>query len=237
MQPVTVVLDTDLSPAPLISKYMSQAKAYTPFVEAYNGLVQQLTKGQSLPECIATLTGVNDVQTSSWVGSHSTPHALGPTRLRRLVTTGIHAGGALATLAAPPCQLQWPSANVRCLTFGSPRVGTRALAHAVQWLCQASYRTVLPADPWPEEVLPAQGGLVHADQVILLGHQDFANDTMRRRMRTGASKQPPDAALAEDAAAMGAYAHALDLAQLVPQPIKGQLVDKALAVRCACGGR
>lgn len=108
----------------------------------------------------------------------------GAIRLRRVVTTGIHAGGALATVAATPCQLLWPSVNVHCLTFGSPRVGTRALAQAVQWLSQASYRTVLPADPWPEEMLPAQAGLVHANQVIQLGRQNFANGTMRRRLRT-----------------------------------------------------
>lgn len=155
--------DTDLSPAPLLDKYMSQAKAYTPFVDAYHGLVRDLTKGQSLVDFIATMTG--------------------PTRLRRVVTTGIHAGGALATVAAPACLLQWPTANVRCLTFGSPRVGTRALAQAVQWLTQASYRTVLPADPWPEGVLPAQAGLTHCSQLILLGHQNFASDTIRQRLR------------------------------------------------------
>lgn len=46
----------------------------------------------------------------------------------------------------------------------------------------------------------------------------------------GADAEATDAALADDALAMQAYAEALDLAQLVPMPIKDQLVDKALAV-------
>ena len=41
----------------------------------------------------------------------------------RVICTGHSLGGALATLCAPWCAIEYPKADVRCITFGSPRVG------------------------------------------------------------------------------------------------------------------
>ncbi len=41
----------------------------------------------------------------------------------RVICTGHSLGGALATLCAPWCAIEYPKADVRCVTFGSPRVG------------------------------------------------------------------------------------------------------------------
>lgn len=57
MQPIQTVQDSDLSPVPLLEKYMSQAKAYSPFVDAYTGLIQDLTRGRSLTDVVADMTG------------------------------------------------------------------------------------------------------------------------------------------------------------------------------------
>ena len=56
--------------------------------------------------------------------------------------------GAGATWAA----LQYPQADIRCVTFGSPRVGNKAFKRAFHTLVGTSLRLVHGGDPVP--VLP-----------------------------------------------------------------------------------
>ena len=46
----------------------------------------------------------------------------------RVICTGHSLGGALATLCAPWCAIEYPKADIRCVTFGSPRVGAQTLS-------------------------------------------------------------------------------------------------------------
>ena len=48
--------------------------------------------------------------------------------------------------------LQWSQADVRCITFGSPRVGNRPFKRAFHSLVGTSLRLVYGSDPVP--VLP-----------------------------------------------------------------------------------
>ena len=49
---------------------------------------------------------------------------------RRIICTGFCIGGAVATLAACWAGLQWPTADIRCITFGAPRVGNSQFVEA-----------------------------------------------------------------------------------------------------------
>ena len=42
---------------------------------------------------------------------------------RRIVCVGFCAAGSVATLAAAWAAVQWPTADVRCISFGAPAVG------------------------------------------------------------------------------------------------------------------
>ena len=53
---------------------------------------------------------------------------------RRVLCTGYCGGGAMATVAAVWMALQCPTADVRCITFGSPRVGNAAFCEAFKWV-------------------------------------------------------------------------------------------------------
>ena len=48
--------------------------------------------------------------------------------------------------------LEYPQADIRCITFGSPRVGNKAFKRAFQTLVGTSLRLVHGGDPVP--VLP-----------------------------------------------------------------------------------
>lgn len=50
---------------------------------------------------------------------------------------GHSLGGAVATLIGPWAALQWPAADVRVTTFGSPQVGNEAFAQARSPACNA----------------------------------------------------------------------------------------------------
>ncbi|KAK9806405.1 hypothetical protein WJX73_002637 [Symbiochloris irregularis] len=67
----------------------------------------------------------------------------------RVLCCGHSLGGALATLGSAWAALQWPDADVRCITFGSPRVGNQAFKMAFHSLVGTSLRLVHGADPVP----------------------------------------------------------------------------------------
>lgn len=49
---------------------------------------------------------------------------------RRIVCVGFCVGGSVATLAATWAAVQWPTADVRCISFGSSAVGNAAFGAA-----------------------------------------------------------------------------------------------------------
>ena len=58
-------------------------------------------------------------------------------------------GGALATLAAAWASFEYPRADIRCVTFGSPRTGNVAFSRASKYLVGSSYRLMHAWDPIP----------------------------------------------------------------------------------------
>ncbi|GAB4815218.1 hypothetical protein N2152v2_002264 [Parachlorella kessleri] len=59
--------------------------------------------------------------------------------VRRVVCTGYRAGGALAAAAAPWAALAFPKADVRCITYEAPRVGTEEFERVFYWLVSYAY--------------------------------------------------------------------------------------------------
>lgn len=95
-------------------------------------------------------------------------------RAGRVTFTGHSLGGALATLHSLRFAAATPGAEVRCVTFGSPRVGDSEFARAARSLVPNSRRYVVPGDPvprvptrlrWehaaPPTLLPDSGGPQH----------------------------------------------------------------------------
>ena len=54
----------------------------------------------------------------------------GGTPPRRISTIGFCIGGSVATLAATWAAVQWPTADVRCISFGAPAVGNASFVAA-----------------------------------------------------------------------------------------------------------
>ena len=117
----------------------------------------------------------------SWqeAGSQSAPvQAPGcpPTRLAS--PAGHSLGAAVATLLAPWAALQWPSADVRCVTFGSPRVGNQAFTNVSSQSCctltsqQGGCFPALPSAAGPEELISCADSAHHHSDVSCL--QAFA---------------------------------------------------------------
>tara|TARA_B100001996_G_scaffold381368_1_gene370651 strand:- start:739 stop:1446 length:708 start_codon:yes stop_codon:yes gene_type:complete len=81
----------------------------------------------------------------------------------RIVCTGHSLFGAIATIAALDCAMQY-SKPIYCITFGSPRVGGRDFAKLFNSNIEVSYRCVLEKDPITFTPLPirfkhVRGGL------------------------------------------------------------------------------
>lgn len=57
-------------------------------------------------------------------------HSAGGVTPRRITSVGYCVGGSVASLAAVFAALQCPTADVRCITFGSQLVGNAAFANA-----------------------------------------------------------------------------------------------------------
>ena len=67
--------------------------------------------------------------------NHKLPHVctaedevscVGDISPRRIVCVGFCAAGSVTTLTAAWAAVQWPAADVRCISFGAPAVGNTA---------------------------------------------------------------------------------------------------------------
>ncbi|KAL3157193.1 hypothetical protein ABBQ38_001432 [Trebouxia sp. C0009 RCD-2024] len=67
-----------------------------------------------------------------------------------VIVTGHSLGAGVASLAAPWAALQWPSADIRCVTFGNPKPGNAAYAQAFRDLVGRQYRLTNHLDVVPE---------------------------------------------------------------------------------------
>ncbi|KAL2133500.1 hypothetical protein VTI74DRAFT_2265 [Chaetomium olivicolor] len=67
-----------------------------------------------------------------------------PTKIK---VCGHSLDAALATLCSAWCRVRWPSADVTCVTLGSPRVGNEALCNLFK--DTKSFRVMMDADPVP----------------------------------------------------------------------------------------
>ncbi|KAH7201301.1 Alpha/Beta hydrolase protein [Fusarium oxysporum] len=65
---------------------------------------------------------------------------------QKIEVCGHGFGGAVATLCALWCSLQWPAANVTCVTLGSPRVGDEIFAKIFEDRRIYCYRLVVDSD-------------------------------------------------------------------------------------------
>ncbi len=90
-----------------------------------------------------------------------TPH-------RRIVCTGHSLGGALATLAALDIQYNLPDKEVRCYTYGSPKVGNADFVKSYNKRVPQTFRIVNSSDAVPN--FPA-GGYQHVGQLFHVGQQ------------------------------------------------------------------
>lgn len=68
---------------------------------------------------------------------------------KRLIFTGHSLGGALATIAALEFALKYPDRDVVCVTFGSPRVGSKGFKEQFDRMVDLSYRFVNERDVVP----------------------------------------------------------------------------------------
>jgi hypothetical protein len=69
----------------------------------------------------------------------------------RIETCGHSLGGALATLCALWCSIEWPQVPITCLTLASPRVGNAHFAAEFKRRANITcYRLVMPSDPIPK---------------------------------------------------------------------------------------
>lgn len=91
---------------------------------------------------------------------------------RRVLCTGHSMGGALATLGAVWAGLQYAKADIRCVTFGSPRVGNRKFRTAYHAIVGTSIRIVNGADPIPD--LPPAWKFTHVHNALHLTSGDVS---------------------------------------------------------------
>ena len=95
---------------------------------AVSSLQAELQHGTN--NCLLACAGFQQ-QLSAVLNAEDVEHNIGEALMKlsggrqpsRVICTGHSLGGALATLCAPWCAVEYPKADVRCITFGSPRVG------------------------------------------------------------------------------------------------------------------
>lgn len=92
------------------------------------------------------------------------------------LTRPLRTGGALATLAAVWASFEYPRADIRCVTLGSPRVGNAQFSDAAKYLIGSSYRLMHAWDPIP--TVPPPQYLKHVKGRFWL-RGDKAKDTKR----------------------------------------------------------
>ncbi|KAL0031927.1 hypothetical protein WJX79_006284 [Trebouxia sp. C0005] len=93
-------------------------------------------------------------------------HTIGDVNPRRVVCVGFCAAGSVTTLTAAWAAVQWPAADVRCISFGAPAVGNTAFAASFKWLVGISYRVMFRRDPVPTAL--AATGLKHVHGAVYL---------------------------------------------------------------------
>lgn len=87
----------------------------------------------------------------------------------RVLCCGHSLGGALATLAGAWAAYEYPRADVRCITLGSPRVGNRTFCNAMKYLVGDVHRLVHGWDPVP--TMPPPTGFTHVKGRMFLYKQ------------------------------------------------------------------
>lgn len=98
---------------------------------------------------------------------------------RRILCTGFSLGGGLATIAALWAALAVPTADVRCITFGAPRVGNSDFVAAFVNSVGCQYRVVYEADPTPHHPRPVF--YTHAGHPIWIHEGKFLFQVRRPR--------------------------------------------------------
>ncbi|DBA70391.1 TPA: hypothetical protein ACH3X2_011807 [Trebouxia sp. C0005] len=93
---------------------------------------------------------------------------------RRIVCVGFCVGGTVATLSATWAAIQWPTADVRCISFGASAVGNAAFAGAFKWLVGISYRVTFRRDPIPAQSTAQASVLKHVHGAVYI-----CGDSMR----------------------------------------------------------
>ncbi|KAK9842880.1 hypothetical protein WJX74_003838 [Apatococcus lobatus] len=127
-------------------------KAHTGFMQQFAAIVDNQRPEQHIGEVLKKLSGGR--------------------RPTRILCTGHSLGGALATLGATWAAIEYPSADVRCITFGSPRVGNNKFKRAFHTLVGTSLRIIHGADPVP--FMPPSlryhhvGGTVHVSKAGMM---------------------------------------------------------------------
>ncbi|BDA46012.1 probable lipase at C-terminar half [Coccomyxa sp. Obi] len=105
------------------------AKAHTGFMQQFAAVVDESRPGMHLGKVLAELSGGR--------------------KPNRVLCTGHSLGGALATLGAAWAAIEYPNADIRCVTFGSPRVANRKFKRAFHALVGTSLRLTYGGDPVP----------------------------------------------------------------------------------------
>ncbi|CAK0771966.1 hypothetical protein CVIRNUC_003915 [Coccomyxa viridis] len=105
------------------------AKAHTGFLQQFAAVIDDEKPHLHLGKALAELSGGRQPN--------------------RVICTGHSLGGALATLGAAWSAIEYPDADVRCITFGSPRVANRKFKKAFHGLVGTSLRLAYGGDPVP----------------------------------------------------------------------------------------
>lgn len=93
---------------------------------------------------------------------------------RRVVCVGFCIGGSIATLTAPWVAVQWPTADVRCISFGSSAVGNAAFTTAFKYVsCYFALLLIMESCHCPAACpILAQCSDEHATWAYSVGERD-----------------------------------------------------------------
>ncbi|KAK9814603.1 hypothetical protein WJX72_008506 [[Myrmecia] bisecta] len=128
--------------APVVQQEFPQATVHSGFLDS----LQSVTTKAPSPE-------YNIVDVLNYLSGGATP--------AHILITGHSLGGGLATLAAMWATIQWPEADVTCVTFGSPQTGNTDWARAYRTYVGRQYRFVYKKDVVP--ALPPVDSYSHVD--------------------------------------------------------------------------
>eukprot|EP00884_Botryococcus_braunii_P002365 jgi/Botrbrau1/12129/Bobra.0186s0046.1 len=92
-------------------------------------------------------------------GMHALKSFIGGTSPRRVVCTGLNSGGALAVVASVVMAVEFPGADVRCVTLNSPIIsyGNAAFAWIYRLMVGFSYHLTTECDAYKEICSKAPG--------------------------------------------------------------------------------